>query len=452
MDIPASTLFVLSEVGFLLLIGAGLFTLWLAWRWRRAANTRDRYHREVHRLTQRVQMLEAARKAPIEAPANKDTMHAYLFSELRHCELLSDTLEKSDPKRAAIEIRRRALQAELLAFDAGTRRDDALPLVLPAYVVTGRGRNSASAKELVVLKQRLTESEQQMAKLTQYETLYHDLRAAFIGNTQSSQRMTEQLQSTLAPKQPGDDVQSIISGLLNNFTELQKMLEGGDKQTSLHLMPDLATAIEQGKKLEAMFNQGQQDINQWRNVQKVDAPADDDAHASEISALSAKLKNSERNLREASGCIDTLERNLEEARTMLKKVVDRVRRFQDQESRIAILEARAKQAEKEVRIWSKLHGQLDARVRQDMAVDKAVDKTVKGDTGISKVQQAYQEKLSEFERLIQEKSMLEEQIIELDAWRDRAELAESALRRALDEKQMMEEQVLSWADEESTES
>jgi len=130
---------------------------------------------------------------------------------------------------------------------------------------------------------------------------------------------------------------------------------------------------------------------------------------------------------------------------LIRKLTDRARKFQDQDSRIAILDARCKQGEKELRAIALINAQLDSRCQ---LLNQQIGALTEGsEVAVKQSQDFLQDKHLELERLQSERAMFEEQILELDHIRDRCALVETQLKAALAEKQMLEDEFMQIIDQ-----
>ncbi len=397
---------------------------------RRIDELMQRYRADCARLQLRVQTLERG-TTTIPTPPSRD----YLDDAVRFCERQLETLPRSDPHYIPMQWRLRALRSEALARETQHFDEQALPIVMPAYTPPSGRRAIVAGKEAQLLREKLNDAEIEIARLKTIESLYNDLRAAVIGQADRGVQITRQLHEELKAQGADDNTLSLLQMLQNSYTEMQKLMEKADSHTPLTLPTDLRLALEQGARLQAALLHDQDAITALRD--HVNVGNLNDIENKEIQELRAQLKSQHNQLRESMMCIDTLENNLSEAQTLLKKFIDRARRYQDQEARIAILDARCKQGDKDLRMLAQINKQLDGRCQQ---LNLQMETLAKGgDPAVQLVQTRFVEKQQEMERLNAEKSMLEEQVLALDAWRDRAEQAEAHLKRALTEKQMLED-------------
>lgn len=421
---------------------SGWLTSWLLWRAKcRVDEAMQHFRRESARLQLRVQTLE--RRGPEvsagEPPATSGVGDDYFAQAISDCESKLATLTRSDAQYLTLQWRLRALTSEKLARDSQLSGDDALTLVLPSYTPPNGQRAVVASKDAQLLKQRLDHAEIEIARLKSIEALYHDLRSAVSGHATRGAQLTEQLHNDWQARGADDTSLSLLKTLQASYAEMQKLMHKADSHTPLHLPPELKLALEHGAKLQAALLHDQASITELRS--QIDIRPTDDIEQKEIVDLRAQVKSQHNQLREAMTCIDTLEGNLSEAQLLLKKLVERARRYQDQDSRVAILEARCKQSDKDLRMVTQINAQIDQRCKE---LNKQIEALHQGgEPALQQAQQRVNAKEQEMSRALSEKAMLEEQVIELDQWRDRAEQAEAQLRRALDEKQMIEDELIS---------
>ena len=390
------------------------------------------YRADAARLQLRVQTLERGSGNTVTVVS---AQHDYLNDAIDFCEQRLNEITKHDPHYAPLQWRFRALKSEALARETGANGEAALPLVIPAYTAPSGRRAVVAGKDAGLLRQRLNDAEIEIARLKTSETLYHDLRAAVNGHAARGLQITQQLQQDLHGADAG--ALSLLDVLHSSYAEMLKLMQKADGHTPLNLSPDLRLALEQGAQLQAALLHDQQTIAQLRD--HVDTRDLTDVDHDELQKLRAQVKSQHSQVCEAMMCIDTLEHNLSEAQILLKKLVERARRYQDQDSRIAILEARCKQGDKDLRMVAQVNAQMDTRCQQ--LNQQLADLHQGGDPALQMAQRRVTDKQQEMERLHAEKTMLEDQVVDLDQWRDRAEQAEAQLKRALVEKQMFEDEL-----------